>query len=168
MEASHPRLAHVAMPSKDPRMLAGYYSGLLGMKASMEGSNPALGDFVFVSNRPDEELQVLALHTNAEARHVAFGVDTLTALKHFYAKAKKGGFKAAFALNHWVSLSLYFFDPEGNCIEVFWATGQDLNRGSEGEPFWNQPPAPFDPEDLERPEKELKDLFKPPSPVGAE
>ena len=159
VESPQPRLAHVAIPAQDPQKLAGYYGGLLGMKATLEGSNPALGDFVFVSNRPDEELQVLAIHTKPDARHVAFEVESLAGLKQFYADAKASGFNVAFALNHWVTLSLYFFDPEGNCVEVFWATGGDLKPGHEEESFWNQPPSPFNPADLERPEPELLRLL---------
>jgi hypothetical protein len=47
-------------------------------------------------------------------------------------------------------LSLYFHDPKGNMLEVFWATGVKPQ-----EPMAE----PIQPEAFERPEQELLELF---------
>ena len=47
------------------------------------------------------------------------------------------------ALNHGVSLAFYFDDPEGNMIEIYWATGLPY-----GQPYGH-------PIDLTLPEEEL-------------
>jgi catechol-2,3-dioxygenase len=46
-------------------------------------------------------------------------------------------------LNHGSSLAFYFDDPEGNMIEIYWATGVDVRR-----PY-------ADPIDFDLPEEEL-------------
>lgn len=51
-----------------------------------------------------------------------------------------------FALDHQCSLSLYFHDPDGNLVEIFWATGKKADDPN---------PRPFDPDELDRPEADL-------------
>jgi catechol-2,3-dioxygenase len=46
------------------------------------------------------------------------------ALAAFREHVRASGIPVSVALNHGCSLSLYFHDPEGNMVEVFWATGQ--------------------------------------------
>jgi catechol-2,3-dioxygenase len=117
------RIGHVAVPAKDPRGLAEFYCRGLGLSVSMSGEIPQLGQFVFLGDRPDAPLPLLALQTNPAARHVAFEVESLAALQDWYARAKANGIAVEFALNHRCSLSLYLHDPEGNAVEVYWATG---------------------------------------------
>jgi catechol-2,3-dioxygenase len=52
----------------------------------------------------------------------------------FYANMKAHSIPISFALNHRVTLSLYLRDPEGNAVEVFWPTGQNV-AGMYAEPF---------------------------------
>jgi catechol-2,3-dioxygenase len=141
------RLGHVAVPAKDPAELAGFYRRLLGLDVTMTGSLPVLGDFVFLGERPQAELPLLALHTNPQGRHIALEVESLEALRTVWADAQAHGMPAIMALNHRVSISVYFQDPEGNAVEVYWATGlKDIDR-----PYAD----PITLEDLERPASEL-------------
>jgi catechol-2,3-dioxygenase len=141
------RLGHVAVPAKDPRMLAGFYRRLLGMEITMAGSLPSLGDFVFLNDRPEADLPLIAFHTNPQGRHIALQVESLEALRTFCADARARDIPASIALNHRVSVSVYFHDPEGNMVEVYWATG----RKDDGHPYAD----PITLDDLERPETEL-------------
>jgi catechol 2,3-dioxygenase-like lactoylglutathione lyase family enzyme len=128
------RLDHVAIPAQHPKDLATYYQALLGLEQTLEGNLPNLGDFVFLGNGEARQSQILALITRPEAKHIAWRVESLAALKAFYANAKARGIPISFALNHRVTLSLYLRDPEGNAVEVFWPTGQNV-EGMYAEPF---------------------------------
>ena len=48
------RLGHVAVPAQNPKELATFYSELLGLDVTLEGTLPNLGDFVFLSDHPAE------------------------------------------------------------------------------------------------------------------
>ncbi len=122
------RLGHVGVVASDPNASAQFYRDLLGMEVTMEGSFPALGDFVFLSDRPEEQLQTVMLATNPRAAHVALEVESLGALKAIYADARARGVPIAMALDHKVTLSLYVLDPDGNGVEVYWSTGQTVDR----------------------------------------
>ena len=117
----------------------------------MEGSIPELGDFVFLSRHASDELPLIALCTEPRARHSAVEVESLAALQAVRADAARRRIAPSFALNHRCSLSLYFHDPEGNVLEVFWATGIKTD-----EPFTE----PLDLDDLDRPESELLKLLR--------
>lgn len=148
------RFGHVSVPVRDLGTVTSFYRELLGLSVTMEGSIPALGDFVFLAGRSDDELPLIALHTRAEAKHAALEVESLDALKAFHADVKAKRIPVSMALNHGCSLSLYFHDPEGNMLEVFWATGERTER----------PVAePFNVDDLDRPDAEIRELIAVPS-----
>jgi catechol 2,3-dioxygenase len=118
------RFGHLAIPAENPRRLAGFYRDFLGLAVTLEGALPALGEFVFLSDHPQDEVQTLALMTRTEAKHTAWRVESLATLKDLYAEARRRDIPIDFALNHGVTLSLYLHDPEGNGVEIYWPTGQ--------------------------------------------
>src|SRR6516165_7344895 len=116
------RLGHVALSAQNPGALAAFYHGLLGLEQTLEGTLPNLGDFVFLSDNTTERQQTLTFMTRAEARHVAWEVESLAALQGVYVAAKALGAPVLFALDHGVTISLYLRDPAGNSFEVNWPT----------------------------------------------
>jgi catechol 2,3-dioxygenase len=134
--------------------MAAFYRDLLGMGVTLQGALPQLGDFAFLSGQPETEFAELAFVTNPRARHIALRVGSLATLKAVYAEVKRRKIPLPSpALNHQVSLSLYLQDPEGNMVEIYWATGERA-----GEPM-------AEPVDLERPEAELLALVQRREPV---
>ena len=75
------KLAHIAVPAQDPKQLAAFYRDFLGLKVTVEGTLPSMGDFVFLSDRPTEQVQTLTFMTQPRAKHIGWEVDSLAALK---------------------------------------------------------------------------------------
>src|SRR5215467_8164107 len=150
MSSENVSVGHVGLPVANPRELALFYSNLLGLEQSKAGSIPPLGEYVFLSRRAEDELPLIALFTEPKSRHIAIEIESLVALKNVYARSKAKGIPVSFVMTHGSSLSLYFHDPEGNMLEVFWATGVKPH----------EPTAePIKPDVFELPEQEILDLI---------
>ena len=113
---------HVGLSARDPAALAEFYGDVLGLQV-VPMDTAALGATAFLSSRPAEGSLDLALFANPAYQHTAFEVRSLADLRAFHQRALGRGVPVKIALNHGVSLSFYFEDPEGHLIEVYWPTG---------------------------------------------
>jgi catechol-2,3-dioxygenase len=137
-------LCHIGIHSKDPVALAEFYRDVLGMQVvGGSGSDSPFGASTFLSSRPDEESHEIVIFADPRNRHTAFKVETLADLRSRYRDVVARGLPIKLALNHGVSLAFYFDDPDGNMIEIYWATGLAY-----GQPYGH-------PIDLSLPEDEL-------------
>ena len=124
---------HVGLSARDPAALAEFYRELLGLQV-VPTDTAALGAAAFLSSHPAEQSLDLALFANPALQHTAFEVRSLADLRAFYQRALGQGVPIKMALNHGVSLSFYFDDPEGHLIEVYWPTGAPC-RPRHGDPI---------------------------------
>jgi catechol-2,3-dioxygenase len=117
-------VGHVALSARDPAALAEFYRDVLRLQVVPTGTSH-LGENVFLSSRPAEVSVDLTIFANPAFQHTAFEVRSLADLRAFYQRVVGRGVRVRLALNHGVSLSFYFHDPEGHLIEVYWSTGID-------------------------------------------
>ena len=143
------KMGHVSMHAREPEEVASFYRNLLGLDVIMRGNIPPLGQFAFLGPSSVDANPMIALCTREEARHIALEVESLAELRAVYARAKAQGIGVSHAMNHRVSLSIYFRDPEENLVEVFWATGRSSDK-----PYADL----IEPHTLERPDTELREL----------
>jgi catechol-2,3-dioxygenase len=137
-------LRHIGMVAENPAALAQFYQDTLGLqRVGGSGEENPFGATAFLSSDPAEESHQLAIFTNPAFRHIAFRVGALADLRAAYLRIVDIGLPIKMALNHGVSLAFYFQDPEGNLVEVYWATGLAC-----GQPYG-------DPLDLTLPEEAL-------------
>jgi len=113
---------HVGLSARDPIALAEFYRSMLGL-AVVPTDTGALGVTAFLSANPDEGSIDLAIFDNPAYQHTAFEVASLAQLRAFHQRLVAQDVPIMMALNHGVSLSFYFKDPEGHVIEVYWPTG---------------------------------------------
>jgi len=133
------RLGHVGLNTDDPRTLAGFYEGFLGLRRVGEAVTEQAGAMVFLSSNANGAPD-LQLMSNPGGRHFAFQVDSLAELRKLYVDAPSRGATVVMSLDHGPTLSFYVRDPEGNVCEVYWPTGRrsagdvravDLTRSEE-------------------------------------
>jgi catechol-2,3-dioxygenase len=127
---------HVGLSARDPAALAEFYRDVLGLQVvgGSTADTSALGATAFLSSHPAEQSLDLALFANPAYRHTAFEVRSLADLRGFHQRVIGRGVPVKLALNHGVSLSFYFDDPEGHLIEVYWPTGAPC-RPRHGDPI---------------------------------
>lgn len=140
-------LGHVGIYVSDPAAMVEFYSGFLGLTVTDRGKDDRI---VFLSAHPEIEHHEFALvqsdDKKSNTQQLSFTVDTLTDLKTFYAEILERGYPIDQVVLHGNAIGCYFFDPEGNRVEVYWHTDKE----------WPQPYA--DPIDLSKSEDELRHI----------
>jgi len=116
---------HDGLSARDLAALAEFYHDVLGLQVvgGSAADTSVFGATAFLSSHPAQESHDLALFANPAFQHTAFAVRSLADLRAFHQRALDRGVPVKLALNHGVSLSFYFDDPEGHLIEVYWPTG---------------------------------------------
>ena len=121
--------SHAVLYVQDLETMLEFYCRTLGFQITDRGSLADDGpELVFISQVADEHHQLAFLPVRKDQKpsntvnHFAFRVDHFADIKHLHvALSALDGIKTN-PLSHGNTLSLYFNDPEGNGIEVFWDT----------------------------------------------
>ncbi|HKV53699.1 MAG TPA: VOC family protein [Candidatus Binataceae bacterium] len=121
------RLGHVGLHVHDLDKQKAFYRDILGLTITDEDRERGL---VFMSARPEEEHHELLLcggrNVSGEAKvlqQVSFRCDSLEDVIGFYQRCKEHAVKFDMVVSHGNAVGVYFFDPEGNRVETYWATG---------------------------------------------
>jgi len=117
-------LGHVVIKVRDQQRAEAFYHGLLGIPIAARDSTLS-ATFFTLGNHHD--FAIVAVGDDAAdppvkspgLLHVAFKIgDTLDALRDAKQELEAAGLQIQ-AYDHAVSKSLYFNDPDGNCIELY-------------------------------------------------
>lgn len=121
-----PQLTHMGINVYDIKKMEDFYTQVLGLVVTDRGKGKNFkADLVFMSVDPNTHHQVaLASGRDPESprstiNQISFHLNTLDDLRVMYHKVKEYGVEALKPLNHGVSWSVYFFDPEGNTVELY-------------------------------------------------
>jgi catechol 2,3-dioxygenase len=128
-------LGHVVLGVEDVERAERFYSGVLGLPvcARMEQNGPRM---VFFSLGDHHDFAVMEIGPGASRptgrsvglQHVAFKIGTtLEALKEAHATLTAAGVKTV-PIDHEVTQSLYFADPDGNGLELYVDTNDVWRR----------------------------------------
>jgi catechol-2,3-dioxygenase len=118
-------LSHVVLYVNDLEKMARFYRDFLGLVRYRE--HP--GRMIFMTADPEVEDHQLALAKGREGQakiiaHIAWRVETPADVKEYYERCKSLGVPIDHCVSHAYeemgnTVSCYFLDPEGNCIEVY-------------------------------------------------
>ncbi|MBX5492164.1 MAG: VOC family protein [Chloroflexi bacterium] len=118
-------LSHVGIFVRDLQRSKDFYSRILGLTVTDESDW-----IVFLSAQPESEHHELALIAGREAppgtavvQQISFRVPSLADLREYYQRLVAEGVPIQRQTTHGIALGLYFYDPDGNPVEVFWDTG---------------------------------------------
>ncbi|MBL6617975.1 MAG: VOC family protein [Reyranella sp.] len=119
-------LAHVNVFVRDVERSHAWYADLLGLHTY--DYRPGRAAFLSADEEQSHEIALMEVGANAplQARgqvglnHMAWRVETLDDLKEFYRRLKDRGVSIASVVDHGISLGIYFHDPDGNGIEVYY------------------------------------------------
>ena len=150
-------LAHVFLRTNNYRAMVDFYKVFLGAESRYESERVA-----FISY--DEEHHRIAiaaipgtgekLKTSAGLEHIAFTFTSLHELALAYRQRKSLGITPVWCVNHGVTTSIYYADPDGNNLETQFDnfdTIEDTNAFMDSKEFQENPiGTDFDPEDLVR------------------
>jgi catechol 2,3-dioxygenase len=120
------RMAHVVITVRDVERSKKFYTEVLGMQVMKDV--PEIGA-VFLANhtRDHHEIALFQIGPDAESpkpgqiglAHIAFRLRSEEELKVAYEELKAKEVPVSFTVNHGVTKSVYFRDPDGHELEVY-------------------------------------------------
>ena len=126
-------LGHVGIFVDDMQRQRDFYTRVLGLTVADEDLDMDVGDgtgICFLSASPDNEHHELVLmggrHSDDATRvvqQISFKVPSVDALRDYYHRLQNENVTFHNITSHGNALGVYFADPEGNTIELYYKTG---------------------------------------------
>ena len=132
-------LGHVGVYAKDLMNMREFYTRVVGLRIAdedLEGRG-----MVFLSANPEYEHHEFVLMKGRNAaedarliQQISFKVPSIDDLRDFYHRLQAEKVKIDRIVSHGNAFGMYFFDPEGNRIELYYKTGFPVPQ-PHGEPI---------------------------------
>ena len=120
-------LGHVGIHTEDLTKMRDFYTRVMGLQIADENLDRGI---VFLSANPDYEHHEFVLTRGRDVpqgakvvQQISFKVQNPDDLKDFHRRLQAEQITIDRFVSHGNALGLYFFDPEGNRIEVYYKTG---------------------------------------------
>ena len=146
-------LGHVGIYADDLMKQRDFYTRVIGLKIADEDLDER--GMTFLSADPEREHHEFVLmkgrisdEGNKVIQQISFIVPTLDDLKEYHQRLKAENVQIDRIVSHGNAFGMYFFDPEGNRIELYYKTGFPVPQ-PHGEPV-----------DLEASNEELLDIAR--------
>ena len=131
-----PKLHHVTMKTSHLDEMIAWYGKVIGAKVQFRDQVAAWTTndtanhriaFLAVPGLADDPQKI----SHNGMHHTAFEYDSFDDLMTSYDRLRKDGIEPAFCLDHGLTISLYYKDPEGNYVELQSDNFGDWNKSSE-------------------------------------
>lgn len=120
------KVGHVVLAVSDPEASAKWYADVLGMEIMHYNDKGQMAFLSFGTQHHDiavvkgpENAKLGSMGISHTAMQIEGGLDEL---KELYQKIKGKGVEIDFTTDHGLSQSVYFFDPDGNRLEIYCET----------------------------------------------
>ncbi|KAF6830921.1 biphenyl-2,3-diol 1,2-dioxygenase 2 [Colletotrichum musicola] len=149
-------IAHIGLRTRNPDKLVAFYQNLLGARVVLAN------DYISVLTWDEEHHRLAIIHDAAAVPkqpnssgvdHIALQFASVKDLVQVYRQAKDAGIAPDRCINHGVSTSLYYTDPDGNKIEALieaYDDPEDVQRHMGSLDAANIRVVRFNPEELRR------------------
>ena len=125
------QLGHLVIKVRDLDRAETFYTEIMGLKVT--NSNAGKMIFMIANDEISHELALVSVGNNAlgpESSHVglahmAWQMDSFDDLREIYQLLKRTGTAIKGIGDHGMSLGIYFSDPDGNEIEVYYELPKD-------------------------------------------
>ena len=125
------QLGHLVIKVRDLDRAETFYTEIMGLKVT--NSNAGKMIFLIANDEISHELALVSVGNNAlgpESSHVglahmAWQMDSFDDLREIYQLLKRTGTAIKGIGDHGMSLGIYFSDPDGNEIEVYYELPKD-------------------------------------------
>lgn len=125
-------LGHTGLWVEDLSEMRRFYTEMLGLTVTDEDLDKGI---IFMSARPEEEHHEFVIARGRTAprdvklvQQISFRVDTVESLLEFHRRFKEAGVEVQQEVTHGNAFGIYFWDPEGNRIEVYVRIPQDVRQ----------------------------------------
>jgi len=133
------KLGHVLIRARDKERSRRFYTEVLGFRVSEELPGDAafltLGDGFHtfdIAQHPHPETAVAATADQVGLGHIAFQVESYEALRDAYVTLLDHDVTITRAMDHNSQRSLYFADPDGNGLEIYFEVPNALSVFADG------------------------------------
>lgn len=117
--------SHTVINVTDMEKMLEFYTSVMGFTLTDRGPmmGPGTPEIVFMSQAEDEHHQIAMVQADTEflstsLNHLSFRVDAFADVKEMHSRLTERNVKIM-PVSHGNTLSLYFWDPENNGLEVF-------------------------------------------------
>ena len=118
-------IGHVGIYCDDVEKMKDFYTRVLGFKVTDPGPR---GNGYFLSAQPESEHHQILLAGGGRGdgkllQQLSFHTSSVGEVREYYQRLKAAGAHIHETITHGNAVSVYFDDPEGNRLEVYWDTG---------------------------------------------
>jgi len=118
---------HIGLNVTEMEPMIEFYTTVMGFTVTDRGKSSRGSELAFLSRDPDEHHQIALAEgrppDNASTvNQISFRVERFDQVRAMYERLKAANTPGITPIDHGMALSVYFPDPEGNRLEVYWTT----------------------------------------------
>ena len=122
-------LGHIGIFVRDLERMVAFYRDFLGLKITKQNWRAGVVFLSADAQAADHEIALVRGRPEGEEpkliQQMSFRCESLNDVREFRRRLLREGYRIQRVVNHASAIGCYFYDPEGNCAEVFWVTGKE-------------------------------------------